>query len=103
VYNLVNCSKPVVSAIRGAAVGAGLAAALLADISIAARNAKLLDGHTTLGVATGDHAVMVWPLLCGLAKARFHLLLNEPLSGDEAERIGLVARALPDEEVYPAA
>src|SRR5882672_4373916 len=72
VYNLVNCSKPVVSAIRGAAVGAGLAVALLADIAIAGRSAKILDGHTRLGVAAGDHAVMIWPLLCGLAKARYY-------------------------------
>jgi enoyl-CoA hydratase len=69
VYNLINCSKPVVSAIRGSAVGAGLAIALLADVSIAADNARILDGHTRLGVAAGDHAVIIWPLLCGLATA----------------------------------
>jgi enoyl-CoA hydratase len=103
VYNLVNCSKPVVSAIRGTAVGAGLAVALLADVSIAGRNAKILDGHTRLGVAAGDHSVIIWPLLCGLAKARYYLLLNEPLSGEEAERIGLVARCVDDERVYPEA
>jgi enoyl-CoA hydratase len=72
VYNLVNCSKPVVSAIRGTAVGAGLAVALLADISVAGRGAKILDGHTRLGVAAGDHSVIIWPLLCGLAKARYY-------------------------------
>src|SRR4029450_4194195 len=76
VYGLVNCSKPVVSAIRGAAVGAGLAVALLADISIAGRTAKIIDGHTRLGVAAGDHSVIIWPLLCGLAKARYYLLTN---------------------------
>ncbi|HZO21257.1 MAG TPA: enoyl-CoA hydratase/isomerase family protein [Steroidobacteraceae bacterium] len=103
VYNLINCSKPVVSAIRGTAVGAGLAVALLADISIAGRDVKILDGHTRLGVAAGDHAVIIWPLLCGLAKARYYLLTNEPLSGEEAERIGLVARCVADEEVYPTA
>ena len=103
VYNLVNCSKPVVSAIRGTAVGAGLAVALLADISIAGRSAKILDGHTRIGVAAGDHSVILWPLLCGLAKARYYLLLNEPLSGEEAERIGLVARCVDDERVYPEA
>ena len=81
VYNLINCSKPVVSAIRGSAVGAGLAIALLADVSIAADNARILDGHTRLGVAAGDHAVIIWPLLCGLAKARYHLLTNKSLSG----------------------
>ena len=103
VYNLVNCSKPVVAAIRGTAVGAGLAIALLADVSIAAADAKLMDGHTRLGVAAGDHAVMIWPLLCGLAKARYYLLTNKPLSGAEAERIGLVAVCVADGEVLPRA
>jgi len=103
VFNLIDCSKPVVSAIRGHAVGAGLAVALLADVSVAADNARLLDGHTRLGVAAGDHAVLIWPLLCGLAKARYHLLLNQPLSGVEAERIGLVSLCVPDAEVEPRA
>jgi enoyl-CoA hydratase len=103
VYNLVNCSKPIVSAVRGTAVGAGLAVALLADVSIVARDARIMDGHTRLGVAAGDHSVIIWPLLCGLAKARYYLLTNKPLSGAEAERIGLVALAVEDAEVYPAA
>jgi enoyl-CoA hydratase len=103
VYNLINCSKPVVSAIRGTAVGAGLAVALLADISIAGRDVKIIDGHTRLGVAAGDHSVIIWPLLCGLAKARYYLLTNEPLTGEEAERIGLVARCVPNEDVYSTA
>jgi enoyl-CoA hydratase len=103
VYNLVNCTKPVVAAVRGSAVGAGLAIALLADVSIAASDAKILDGHTRLGVAAGDHAVMIWPLLCGLAKARYHLLTNRPLSGVEAERIGLIAVCVSDSEVLPTA
>ena len=103
VYNLINCSKPVVSAIRGTAVGAGLAVALLADISVAGRNAKILDGHTRLGVAAGDHSIIIWPLLCGLAKARYYLLTNQPMSGAEAERIGLVALCVDDGEVHAKA
>src|SRR5882757_2191462 len=103
VYNLINCSKPVISAIRGSAVGAGLAVALLADVSIAGRDVKIIDGHTRLGVAAGDHSVIIWPLLCGLAKARYYLLTNEPLTGEEAERIGLVGRCVPNEEVYATA
>ena len=103
VYNLINCSKPVVSAIRGSAVGAGLAIALLADVSVAADNARILDGHTKLGVAAGDHAVIIWPLLCGLAKARYHLLTNKSLSGIEAERIGLVSVVAPDAMVIDTA
>jgi enoyl-CoA hydratase len=103
VYNLVNCSKPVVSAMHGPAVGAGLVAGLLADISIAAKSARIIDGHTRLGVAAGDHAAIVWPLLCGMAKAKYHLLLCEPVSGDEAERIGLVSLAVDDVDLVPKA
>jgi len=99
VYNIVNCSKPIVAAIDGHAVGAGLAVALLADVSIAAPTARIVDGHTRLGVAAGDHSVIVWPLLCGLAKAKYHLLLCEPVDGEEAERIGLVSLCVPAAEL----
>src|SRR4051794_1764416 len=103
VYNLINCGKPVVSAINGVAVGAGLVLAILADVSIAAKSARLIDGHTKLGVAAGDHAVIVWPLLCGMAKAKYHLLTCEPVSGEEAERIGLVSLCVEDDQVQAKA
>ncbi|MFN0313721.1 MAG: enoyl-CoA hydratase/isomerase family protein [Burkholderiales bacterium] len=99
VYNLINCSKIVVSAMHGPAVGAGLVAGLLADISIAAKNARIIDGHTRLGVAAGDHAAIVWPLLCGMAKAKYYLLLCEEVSGEEAERIGLVSLCVDESEL----
>ena len=87
----------------GPAVGAGLVIGLLADISIAARSARIIDGHTRLGLAAGDHAAIVWPLLCGMAKAKYHLLLCEPVSGEEAERIGLVSRCVDDAELHEVA
>jgi enoyl-CoA hydratase len=103
VYNVINCDKPIVSALHGPAVGAGLVAGLLADISIAAKSAKIVDGHTRLGVAAGDHAAIVWPLLCGLAKAKYYLMLCEPVSGEEAERIGLVSLAVDDDQLLAKA
>ncbi|HZD86801.1 MAG TPA: enoyl-CoA hydratase/isomerase family protein [Gaiellaceae bacterium] len=99
VYNLLACPTPIVSAITGPAVGAGLVVGLLADVSIAAPNARIVDGHTRLGVAAGDHAAIVWPLLCGMAKAKYHLLLCEEVDGVEAERIGLVSLCVPEEEL----
>ena len=78
VYNLINCSKPVVSAMRGVAVGAGLVCGLLADVSIATKDCRIIDGHTRLGVAAGDHAAIIWPLLCGMAKAKYYLLTVRP-------------------------
>lgn len=103
VYNILNCGKPIVSAINGPAVGAGLVAALCADVPIAAKEAKLVDGHTRLGVAAGDHAVILWPLLCGMAKAKYYLLTCDPLTGEEAERIGLVAKTVDGEQVMDEA
>jgi enoyl-CoA hydratase len=103
VYNMINCSKIIVSAMHGPAVGAGLVVGLMADVSIAARNARLIDGHTRLGVAAGDHAAIVWPLLCGMAKAKYYLLTCEQLSGEEAERLGLVALTCDEAELQAKA
>ena len=103
VFNVINCSKPVVSAVHGPAVGAGLVAALLADVSVVGRNARIIDGHTRLGVAAGDHAAICWPLLCGMAKAKYYLLTCDPLTGEEAERIGLVSLCVDDDEVQDRA
>ncbi len=103
VINIVNCSKPVVSAIHGPAVGAGLVAGLLADVSVVGRTARIIDGHTRLGVAAGDHAALCWPLLCGMAKAKYYLLTCETLTGEEAERIGLVSLCVDDGEVQERA
>jgi enoyl-CoA hydratase len=103
VHNMMNMRKPVVSAINGVAVGAGLAVALLADISIASEKALLIDGHTKLGVVAGDHAALVWPLLCGLARAKYYLLLCERIDGKEAAAAGMVSRCVPHDELMPTA
>ena len=103
VYNIVNLDKPVVSAINGVAVGAGLVVALMADVSIISETARFTDGHTRLGVVAGDHAAIIWPLLCGMAKAKYYLLTSDFLDGKEAERIGLVSLAVPADQVLARA
>lgn len=95
--------KPIVSAVNGVAVGAGLAVALLADVSVMARSARLSDGHARLGVAAGDHAAALWPLLCGMAKAKYYLMTADFVTGEEAERIGLVTRCVDDDRVLDEA
>ena len=84
-------------------LGAGLAAGLLADVSVVGRTARIIDGHTRLGVAAGDHAAVCWPLLCGMAKAKYLLLTCDPLTGEEAERIGLVSLCVDDDAVQDTA
>lgn len=103
VNTLISMKKPLISAINGPAVGAGLAIALLADIPIAAKTAKLFDGHLRIGVVPGDHAAMIWPLLCGLAKSKYHLLTNEPVTGEQAEAMNLVALSVEAEQLQDKA
>jgi enoyl-CoA hydratase len=103
VYNMLACDKPIISAINGTAVGAGLAVALLADVSVMAEDAKLTDGHARLGVSAGDHAAIIWPLLCGMAKAKYYLMTADFIDGKEAERIGLVTFCAPRADVLPKA
>jgi enoyl-CoA hydratase/carnithine racemase len=103
VYNMINLDKPVISAINGVAVGAGLVVALLADISIMSESARITDGHTKLGVVAGDHAAILWPLLCGMAKAKYYLLTSDFIDGREAERIGLVSLCAPADQLMTKA
>jgi enoyl-CoA hydratase len=99
VLGMIDCEVPIISAINGTAVGAGLAVALMADISVIGEGVRLSDGHLRLGVGAGDHAVLLWPLLCGMAKAKYYLLTADFIDGPEAERIGLVSRCVPDGRV----
>lgn len=99
VNGMINCRKPIVGAARGWAVGAGLALLILADVSIASKTAMFSDGHLKIGVAAGDHATVIWPLLCGMAKAKYYLLTAENFTGEEAERMNLISMALDDAEV----
>ncbi|MFI6310143.1 enoyl-CoA hydratase/isomerase family protein [Nocardia fusca] len=101
--NLLNMDKPLISAVNGPAVGWGLSMALLADISVVAEDAVLLDGHTRVGVVAGDHSSLIWPLLVGMAKAKYYQLTSARMNGAEAERIGLVSLSEPQHAVLDRA
>jgi enoyl-CoA hydratase len=103
VINMLNCDKPIISAINGVAVGAGLVIALLADISIIGEDVRFTDGHLRIGLAAGDHAAIIWPLLCGVAKAKYYLLTSDFIDGREADRIGLVSKSVPTGQVLDEA
>jgi enoyl-CoA hydratase len=96
VRGLLDCRKPVVSAVEGAAVGAGTAVALMSDICVAASDARLIDGHLAFGASPGDHAAFLWPLAMGINRARGRLLLGEAISGAEAAQLGLIHEAVPN-------
>ena len=90
VDNLLDCTKPVISAVNGYAMGLGATIALLADIVVASDKAVFADTHVNMGIGAGDGGAVIWPLLMGVNRAKYHLMTGERLSAAEAERLGLV-------------
>jgi enoyl-CoA hydratase len=101
--HLLEVEQPMVAAVNGDAAGLGATLALFCDIIIASETARIGDTHVKMGLVAGDGGVVIWPLLVGMARAKEFLLTGDFISGKEAERIGLVNRAVPPDEVMPAA
>jgi len=97
VDNLLDCEKPVISAVNGYAMGLGATLALLADIVVAARSAVFADTHVTMGVGAGDGGQVIWPLLMGVNRAKYFLMTGERVDAEEAERMGLVNFVVDDD------
>lgn len=100
---LVDYPKPVIAAINGAAYGVGVTMTLGCDVRIAARGAKFGLNFTELGVLPGLGSTHHLPHLIGLPRALELVLSGAILSADEAARIGLVQKTVPDAALRNAA
>jgi enoyl-CoA hydratase len=96
---LLDCPKPIIAKVNGAAIGLGATLALFCDIVIAAKGAKIADPHVQVGLSAGDGGAIIWPALLGHARAKAYLLTGDAISGEEAERIGLIYRAVDPQEL----
>lgn len=94
---------PIVAAVNGAAVGAGVTVALLCDLVVIAEDTFLSDPRVSLGLLDGAGGLVLWPLLTSLSAAKEHLLLGDRVSGTEAHRLGLANRAVPAADVLTEA
>lgn len=103
ITSLLDCRKPIVSAVNGMAMGLGCQVALLSDVTIAAERANFSDGHIRAGVAAGDGGALIWPLLVGMARAKRYLMTGDTLSAQEAVEIGLILEAVADEDLHARA
>ena len=95
--------KPIIAAINGAAAGAGAGMAYACDIRIAAENAKFIQAFIRVGLAPDSGTSFFLPRLVGFAKALELCLTGQELSSKEAERLGLVAKVVPPDQLMPAA
>ena len=93
---------PVVAAVNGHAIGAGLELALSADFALVAEDAKLRLPEVALGTFLGGGVVYTLAERIGVLKAREIIFLGDFFSGTEAAAMGVVNRALPADEVLPA-
>lgn len=103
VDHLLECSKPVISAVNGYAMGLGATVALLADVVYAARSATFADTHVVMGIGAGDGGQVIWPLLMGVNRAKYFLMTGERVPAEEAERLGLVNFVVEDGTVVDEA
>jgi enoyl-CoA hydratase/carnithine racemase len=102
-YALWRLATPVIGAINGAAVGAGLTIALLFDVRYVAEDAKLSFPFTRLGVVPDANSHWILPRIVGVSRAAELLLSGRQFSGAEAAAMGLASRALPRQDVLNAA
>jgi enoyl-CoA hydratase/carnithine racemase len=96
------CDKPVIAAVNGAARGAGMDVAMMCDLRIAGASANFAQSYIDLAVIPGDGGAWLLPRLIGLAKSLEMIWTGAPISAQEAERIGLVNRVVPDAELLDA-
>lgn len=99
VFSIIDCQKPIIAKVNGPAIGLGATIALFCDLIIAANHAKIGDPHVNVGFVAGDGGAVIWPQLIGYARAKEYLLTGDPLTGEEAAKIGLINRAVPAEEL----
>lgn len=103
VDNLLDCEKPVISAVNGYALGLGATLSLLADVVVAGRSAVFADTHVNMGVGAGDGGQVIWPLLMGVNRAKYFLMTGERVDAEAAERMGLVNFVVDDDKLMERA
>lgn len=95
--------QPIVAAVQGHARGLGATIALFCDVVVAAEDANFADTHVSVGLVAGDGGAVMWPLIMPFGAAKWYLMTGEPISGTEAERLGMVLRSVPAGELVETA
>ena len=96
---LEDIDKPVIAAINGHAMGAGLDMALMCDLRVCSDQAKLGESYINMGLVPGDGGAYFLPKLVGIAKALELLLTGDVLSAKEALQLGIVNKVVPHDQL----
>ena len=103
VDDILDCEKPIITAVNGPAMGLGSTIALLGDVVFMARSATIGDTHTRIGMGCGDGGQVYWPLLMGPSRAKYYMMTGDVLSAEDAEKLGLVNFVVDDDQLMKQA
>jgi len=99
VFSMLDCDKPLIAKVNGHAIGLGATLALFCDVIFATSKARIGDPHVGVGLVAADGGAIIWPQLVGYARAKEFLMTGDPLSADEAARIGLINHSVTPERL----
>lgn len=99
IFSMLDLEKPIIARLNGHCMGLGATLALFCDMIISVNTAKIGDPHVKAGVVAGDGGAVIWPQLIGYARAKEFLMLGDPMTADEAARMGLINYSVPAEEL----
>ena len=91
VDRILECEKPIISAVNGYAMGLGATVALLADVVVVSSKSVIADTHVKMGIGAGDGGQLIWPYLIGVNRAKYYLMTGDHISGKEAFEMGLAS------------
>lgn len=104
VDHILECEKPMVSAVNGYAMGLGATVALLCDVVVTSPSTIIADTHVKMGIGAGDGGQLIWPFLMGVNRAKYFLMTGERIKGKEALELGLASFYVEeDEQLLPKA
>ena len=103
VDHMLEMQKPIVSAVQGYAMGLGATVSLLCDVVVAGHSTVFADTHVSLGIGAGDGGGVIWPLLMGVNRAKWHLMTGDRVTGQDLMDMGLVNFLVDDDQILPTA
>jgi len=103
VDHILELRKPIVAAVQGYAMGLGATISLLCDVVVAGQSSVFADTHVKLGIGAGDGGGVIWPLLMGVNRAKWHLMTGERVTGQDLLDMGLVNFLVEDDEILEKA